>query len=46
MKRENMLIEADELLKKIGNENIRIFDATITEDAYRQGHIPLSLIHI
>ncbi|NUM46919.1 MAG: sulfurtransferase [Anaerolineales bacterium] len=40
MKRENMLIEAEELLKKIGNENLRIFDATITEDAYMQGHIP------
>jgi thiosulfate/3-mercaptopyruvate sulfurtransferase len=40
MKRENMLIEADELLKKIGNENIRIFDAAITDDQYVQGHIP------
>lgn len=40
MNRESMLIEADELLKKIGNENIRIFDATVTDDAYQQGHIP------
>lgn len=40
MKREMMLIEADELLKKLGNENLRIFDATITEDAYRDGHLP------
>jgi len=40
MKRESMLIEADELLKKIGNENIRIFDATITDDVYLMEHIP------
>lgn len=35
-----MLIEANELLKISGNQNIRIFDATITDDGYRQGHIP------
>jgi thiosulfate/3-mercaptopyruvate sulfurtransferase len=35
-----MLIEADELLKKLDNENIRIYDATITDDAYLLGHIP------
>jgi len=29
MNRDNMLIEADELLTKIDNENIRIYDATI-----------------
>ncbi len=40
MKRESMLIEAEELLDKIDDKNIRIFDATITEDAYRQEHIP------
>jgi len=40
MKRENILMEADELLEKMGNENIRVFDATITDDAYLQGHIP------
>jgi thiosulfate/3-mercaptopyruvate sulfurtransferase len=40
MKRENMLIEADELLKKLGNENIRIFDAAINDDQYIRGHIP------
>lgn len=40
MERNSILIEADELLKKLGNENIRIFDATITDDAYLQGHIP------
>lgn len=40
MNRDSMLIEADELLKKLDNENIRIFDATITDDMYMQGHIP------
>ena len=40
MKRDDFLIEADELLKKLGNENIRIYDATITDDVYLQGHIP------
>jgi thiosulfate/3-mercaptopyruvate sulfurtransferase len=40
MKRANMLIEADELLAKLDHANIRIYDATITDDAYLQGHIP------
>ena len=40
MDRDRILIEADELLKKLGDENIRIYDATITDDAYLQGHIP------
>lgn len=40
MNRNDILIEADELLKKLGSKNIRIFDATITDDAYLQGHIP------
>jgi len=40
MKRESMLIEADELLDKIEDKNIRIFDATITNDVYLQEHIP------
>ena len=40
MNRENMLIEADELLSKLGNKNLRIFDAAITDDQYMQGHIP------
>ena len=40
MKRESMLIEANELLKILGNENIRIFDATVADDEYQQGHIP------
>lgn len=40
MKRENMLIEADELLKKIEDPHLRIFDATITDDVYLAQHIP------
>ena len=40
MKRNDVLIEADELLKKFNNKNIRIFDATITDDVYLQRHIP------
>jgi thiosulfate/3-mercaptopyruvate sulfurtransferase len=34
-----MLIEADELLKKLDGENIRIYDATITDDVYLGEHI-------
>lgn len=40
MNRKNFIIEADELLKKLDNKNIRIFDATITDDVYLQKHIP------
>ena len=40
MNRNSILIEAEELLKKLHNENIRIYDATITDDQYLQGHIP------
>ncbi len=40
MKREEILIEAGELLERMGNNNIRIFDATITDDMYLMGHIP------
>lgn len=50
MKREEMLIEADELLNRLGDPNLRIYDATIlffrkeselTEfEQYSQGHIP------
>ncbi|MBI5945894.1 MAG: sulfurtransferase [Chloroflexi bacterium] len=40
MNRKEILIEADELLEKLGNKNLRIFDATITDDAYLLGHIP------
>jgi thiosulfate/3-mercaptopyruvate sulfurtransferase len=34
------LIEADELLTKFNDPNIRIFDASITDDVYLQRHIP------
>jgi thiosulfate/3-mercaptopyruvate sulfurtransferase len=40
MNRKNFIIEADELLKKVDNKNIRIFDATLTDDVYMQRHIP------
>ena len=40
MKCESIIIEADELLSKIEDKNIRIFDATITDDVYLQEHIP------
>lgn len=40
MNQNSILIEADELLKKFENGNIRIFDATIVDDMYEQGHIP------
>jgi thiosulfate/3-mercaptopyruvate sulfurtransferase len=49
MNRDSMIIEADELLKKLGNENIRIYDTTIlffrkeseptAYEQYLQGHI-------
>ena len=50
MNRDNMLIEADELLTKLNAPNIRIYDATIrffrkeaeqtAHEQYLQGHIP------
>lgn len=40
MDRTDVLIEADELLKKAGDGNLRIYDATIVDDIYMQGHIP------
>jgi thiosulfate/3-mercaptopyruvate sulfurtransferase len=40
MNRNEILIEADELLKNFNNKNTRIFDATITDDVYLQRHIP------
>ena len=40
MNQNNMLIEVDELKKKLGSENLRIFDATITDDVYLMEHIP------
>jgi 3-mercaptopyruvate sulfurtransferase SseA len=38
--RDKMLIEADELKEIIGKENIRIFDASVTDGVYVQEHIP------
>ncbi|MBK6645425.1 MAG: sulfurtransferase [Anaerolineales bacterium] len=40
MKREEILIEADELLQKTNNQNMLVFDASITDDMYLMGHIP------
>lgn len=40
MERADLLIEAEELLKKLGDENIRIFDASVADTMYRQSHIP------
>jgi thiosulfate/3-mercaptopyruvate sulfurtransferase len=50
MNRDNVLIEADELLTKLENPNIRLYDATIlffrkesdltAYETYEQGHIP------
>ena len=34
MNQNSILIEADELLNKLDNENIRIYDATIVNDQY------------
>lgn len=50
MNRQDILIEADELLAKLGQPNLRIYDTTIrffreeadasAYEAYREGHIP------
>jgi thiosulfate/3-mercaptopyruvate sulfurtransferase len=40
MNRENMLIEPEELLKKLGSETIRIYDAAVSNDQHLHGHIP------
>jgi len=40
MNRDDILIEAEELLEKLNDKNVRIFDATITDDTYIQEHIP------
>lgn len=40
MERNSILIEADELIKKFQEKNIRIFDASLTEDVYQREHIP------
>lgn len=38
--RDQVIIEGEDLLKRIEDKNIRIFDATITDDVYLQKHIP------
>ena len=40
MERESILIEADDLLGKIEDKDIRIFDATVNDDVYLKEHIP------
>ena len=40
MKRESLLIEADELLNQLGDENLRIYDAAMSDHQYLHGHIP------
>lgn len=40
MERADLLIEVDELLSKLENKNLRIFDASVADAAYRQSHIP------
>lgn len=39
MKRESLLIEPRELLAKLGQENLRIFDASVGAQPYWEGHI-------
>src|SRR5262245_45721605 len=40
MNRKDFIIETDELLKRLDNKNIRIFDASITDSFYLREHIP------
>jgi thiosulfate/3-mercaptopyruvate sulfurtransferase len=40
MNRETMLIEPEDLLQKLGGQNIRVYDAAISNDQYVHGHIP------
>ncbi|MEN4010515.1 MAG: rhodanese-like domain-containing protein [Bellilinea sp.] len=40
MKREDMLIEPEELLKIADHTSLRIFDASVSDTQYWQGHIP------
>lgn len=40
MNRESMLIEPGELLARLGHDDLRIFDASVSDAAYREGHIP------
>lgn len=40
MNREALLIEPHELLEKYSHPDLRVFDASLSDEAYRQGHIP------
>ncbi len=40
MNRDAMLIEPHELLDKLNHSGLRVFDASLSDEAYRQGHIP------
>jgi len=40
MNRNDILIEADELLQKLDDQNIRIYDASVADKMYLEGHIP------
>jgi thiosulfate/3-mercaptopyruvate sulfurtransferase len=40
MNMSNFLIDADELLRNIDDDNIRIYDASMSDAVYRQEHIP------
>ena len=40
MDRDAMLIEPEELLSKLGQPNLRVFDAGLSDAQYLEGHIP------
>jgi thiosulfate/3-mercaptopyruvate sulfurtransferase len=40
MHRTEMLIEPEELLRKLGQPNLRVFDAALGSNQYQEGHIP------
>ncbi len=40
MNRERALIEPHELLEKLGQADLRVFDASVADAMYREGHIP------
>lgn len=40
MDRERLLIEPRELLERLGSTDLRVFDASVSDAAYHEGHIP------
>ncbi len=40
MNRERLLIEPHELLGALGRADLRVFDASVSDGQYREGHIP------